>query len=55
MLASFTSAIQEIGRDRDWDNDENYVKVRYCAPLSKNRVTAHSCDLHIGVAMESFT
>ena len=49
MLASFAGAIQDIGRNRDWDNNENYVKVRYRASLSKNRVTAHSCDLRIGV------
>ena len=49
MLASFAGAIEDIGRNRDWDNDENYVKVRYRASLSKNRVTAHGCDLRTGV------
>jgi hypothetical protein len=37
MLASFAGAIQDIGRNRDWDYGENYVKDRYSTSL-RNRL-----------------
>jgi hypothetical protein len=34
-LTFFPSAFEDIGRDVDWHNDQNYVKVRSRASLSK--------------------